>query len=412
MKLSIIILALGAALGLWQWQSLAKLQKREVLLKEELVLLQTKAQGEGAEPPAGKAAKAKAELADAKPKFQTASFMAMIREIVAKGSDSRPDQQQVVSLMEQLGAATPAQLKDLLREIEKSDLPNELKREFPMVIAMRMASAEPEFAAETALGAQPLALGQIMKTWMSQDQEAAKAWLAKAEKEGRLTQENLAQLPDLKASLVVSDLAKNPATAREAMADFGPAQRTTTIRESMAKMSPANQVRFLKEMANEVEVEVAVSALAQRSDFSTAREIVTKAELTGEKFTRAALTLASENIGPDTPERVAWFLQNAQGQERERGLQRIMTNWTEMDYNGAASWLKDLPPSADRDRAVSSFSSRVAVKEPASAADWASSIQDSPTREQALRVVWEQWQKKAPEEAASYFASKGWAAPN
>ena len=93
-------------------------------------------------------------------------------------------------------------------------------------------------------------------------------------------------------------------------------------------------------------------------------------------------------------------------------MQDFIRAWTQADFNAAATWLKDLPASANRDTAVGVFAEQVMLTEPPSAVDWAITISDPKQRTSALENVWNDWKSRAPGEAASYFQQKGLTIPN
>ena len=91
--------------------------------------------------------------------------------------------------------------------------------------------------------------------------------------------------------------------------------------------------------------------------------------------------------------------------------QASIQSWTRADYNGAATWLRDLPASPNRDTAVAAFAQLVAEKEPPSAVDWAVTIKDPEQRTKTLGQVWTGWKARALDEATAYFQQKGLAIP-
>jgi hypothetical protein len=84
-----------------------------------------------------------------------------------------------------------------------------------------------------------------------------------------------------------------------------------------------------------------------------------------------------------------------------------MERWAKKDPVAAGEYLTDMPQSATRDNAVSSYACEVDGSDPQIAAEWAGSIQNEEMRIDTLNAVARSWVRSEPEEARAWLPNSG-----
>jgi hypothetical protein len=145
----------------------------------------------------------------------------------------------------------------------------------------------------------------------------------------------------------------------------------------------------------------AVRSLAEQQGFDAAREILSSATLTPDKYDTAAASIAAAKIGPETKDRAAWLLENLRSDDR-RVLDSFAASWTEKHYTEAAAWVTSLQPGPHRDAALDGFITVAARIDGATAMDWALTVSDPLLRNQLYCEARGKWQETDPQQANAY----------
>ncbi len=430
------VLLVVASAALFQWWQSTQILAAETNLRTELARL--KEQKEPPPVPSDPAAPAAANTTPPEPeKFDpdklVSDFMALvplIRDARNKAPASTGDlEQRAMVIMAQISTAPPALLKQAFEKLMSSALPDDIKNETSQALLLRLAETDPAWAvAQTVkMADHPHILRSILKVWATKDAAAATTWIETAVKDGSLAgfDKGLVRYDDgglvksLRYDVAAAQAAADPMTALNELPGLSPEEQRQAVTSMASSLKTADQRRAALERIGGGDqptdkhfqtLQHFAKALGENVGFEASREALESAKLSPHMHDATAAILAATGIGPETAARANWLLENRRTTEPE-ALQGFVQTWTKADYNGAATWLRDLPPSTNRDAAIAAFAPLVAQKEPPSAVDWAITITDPAQRTTALNQVWKNWKAHAPEEAASYFREKGLPSP-
>ena len=101
---------------------------------------------------------------------------------------------------------------------------------------------------------------------------------------------------------------------------------------------------------------------------------------------------------------LAYASENAAPENRERVLERMVSNWTKNDFRATAEWIGKQPEGELRELATYSFARAVSPHEPDSAAEWAETLPVGPKRTEVFEKIREDWQKVDTEAAEELCA--------
>ena len=429
----IIILAAAAVTALCLWWHQHQLTQQEQGLRHELSQLKTLM---ASSPAASRATKGMAAKQGAEPPaaaeetFDPAKFVESLREIApllnANGGprdDASRDelQQKALPILSQIAAAPPDLLKKAMDLLMASDFPEKTKLELMQPCLMRIADSDPGWAANQALkhrtGPNDGTLRSVMNTWARQNAGAALAWIDDASKRGILPEESgpngKPYAEFLKEGVAAGRAVTDPKGTLENLQSMSPEGQRQAVVSMANTLKTTDERRQAMEKLNsdQVPLQSFVRAIGEQSGFTAGREALEGAKLSPQSHDLAAGAIASSGIGPNTKQHADWLIQTLKSTAPEP-MQDFIRAWTQADFNAAATWLKDLPASANRDTAVGVFAEQVMLTEPPSAVDWAITISDPKQRTSALENVWNEWKSRAPGEAASYFQQKGLSIPN
>ncbi len=421
-------LLLVAAAALFQWWQRTRILTSETELRAELGQLKDLRAQSPAAPvrPVGPAANSSLQKAET---FDPDKFVEEFLALVPLLRDARTQapaetsdlQQRALALISQIGTAPPALVKQAYEKMMKSSLPDEGKEELSQPFLLRLAETEPAWAAAQCVKMVkfPHILRNLIEVWAAQDAGAAKAWIETAVKEGSLAgyEANIVEI--LMNNVASAQASSDPMTALKELPGLSPEGQRQSVTKMAGSLKTTDERRAALERIaggdqvtdqNFLTLRHFANALGENAGFDAGRAALDAAKLSPHMHDATAAIIAATGIGPETAARANWLLENRRTAEPE-ALEGFIQTWTKADYNGAATWLSDLPPSASRDTAVAAFAPLVAQKEPPSAVDWAITITDPAQRTTALNQVWKDWKAHAPEEAASYFREKGLPSP-
>lgn len=107
-----------------------------------------------------------------------------------------------------------------------------------------------------------------------------------------------------------------------------------------------------------------------------------------------------------------WMKKALPAEDYSKTVATAIRQWTEQDFNAAATFLASMELSSTRDQSIKEFTSVLATMEPPSAAKWALEIQDPTLRQSALREVGEIWFRLEPAAARQWMKTHGIAEPS
>lgn len=104
------------------------------------------------------------------------------------------------------------------------------------------------------------------------------------------------------------------------------------------------------------------------------------------------------------PAKTSVIVTNYFSDEKHLGqiYERLGESWGGKDEHAAAQWLTELPISASRDQAISSFAKKLATMDPERALQWAGTISDPEQRTKRMDKLVAQWRAKDPKAAEAW----------
>lgn len=114
-----------------------------------------------------------------------------------------------------------------------------------------------------------------------------------------------------------------------------------------------------------------------------AAERVEEMELTGDELNAAIDEMISNEVMEAEPEQMIDWMSEL----RPDRISSLLSEWAEIDLQGATTWLGQQAPSPRRDRAIAEFARATAGFDREGAAQWAGEIQDEQLREETLREM-------------------------
>lgn len=410
----LILSLVTIAVALFQWRQQSQLATRETALRGELTQLKAlHAQSPDTRsatsrdtplPAAGFSPEQLVEdIINLAPFIHGETAMQSREEVEAQ-------QKKALAILAQIAGFSPAQLKQAYENLMASSASDAMKSELREPILVRIAETEPAWALAQSLKmvGHRVFLSDILKVWAAKDPTAARSWIEAAHKDGTLASFGGPFVNSLLAEVAGAQAATDPMSTLDQLPALSPeAQRKAITSMAHSLKTPEDRRSALERIAqgDQMQLQHFVSALGENAGFDTSRAALDTAQLSPQAHDIAAAALAATGIGPQTPERAAWLMNNLRGKDPEP-LREFICAWTGADFNATATWMKNLPAGEPRDTAVAAFAGQVATAEPESAADWAATIQAPKTRAQALQKIFATWPDKAA--ATAYYTAKGW----
>jgi hypothetical protein len=251
--------------------------------------------------------------------------------------------------------------------------------------------------------------------WWQREPEEAMAWYERHETSGTFERFDRGQAETVALFRLVGSAAAHPGSF--AFREIGDPIRYVKLDEFLERTSAmlekrADRLAFARRLASldEVSASTVLHGLGENwaRMYSFKEGAALADELGNEKaFNSLRFEVAAGGQQASRDERFAWFLGDAVAPTRHYRTYNLVEHWAEADFNGTGRFLRDLPPSEDRDRAVEVFAKVITDTEPPSAVDWALDIGDEKRRRAALKRVYRNWAEYDLPAADRYFAGKG-----
>ncbi|MEM7143665.1 MAG: hypothetical protein AAF591_00930 [Verrucomicrobiota bacterium] len=344
---------------------------------------------------------------------------AWVSRYAEKGDEMFKDEEAALATIGELSGATPAQLGEVYAGLE--ELSHEGRDEIMMVVLALMAREDAERALDLAVvhdeGMDFFMAGLITPAleWWREHPDDAEAWFRRNEEAGNFDSLESNDLEDLEMMRLAGRAAADPAGFE--LGELGNPTKYTKLSSTLERLdslldTQERQIEFAERMAGLDEESASTvlhswgEILAQRRSF---REGVELAVALGdeERFDPIRFEVAAGSGGASKQERMNWYLSEAEGREREVRIYNLIGEWTKNDFNGTGIFLRDLPASPDRDRAVRAFAMTIADAEPPSAVDWAMDIGDEEMRGELLGRLYRKWAEYDRRAADGYFTDSG-----
>ncbi len=306
-----------------------------------------------------------------------------------KDATNRP---KALALLTQLADAPAMTLHALLEQLPESGLLKDHQAEMREIVLVTLAEKDPSFALGQLLEVRQLEsknYGQkrsvegILRSWYVREPVAAIAWAAAS----------LAEQPSPKETDSSQTLAyaigrglanQSPKAVLDLVAHSEVEHRSQLLRGAAQAIENGEiWLKFARSSIAHEDDELrrsALTALAKGLRVNDAvenvRQLVEQLALPPDLLDRFLIETAARHIDSQTADRANWMIDRSSPENLHTNLDRLMTKWTNQDFNGAALWLKSLEPSPTRDRAVARFALTLAAEEPDAALLWAKTLED------------------------------------
>ncbi|RYD21520.1 MAG: hypothetical protein EOP88_11110 [Verrucomicrobiaceae bacterium] len=417
--LSLLILAIGAILGLQDQRRLASVRASHDKLVAE-------AAGSGitvdsANPEDSlRVTKREREDKEAEARDAAAKFIAFAKEMEAiqkkGGPPDAATQKRIMDFLDRILSLDAAQLKILITEVRAAkDIKDETRQSLIGFSIMTLANDHPQ-AALTLLvesstdpsgvlkmdGMGKQAMSTSLAKWAKDDPMAALEWVRKnGEKMPALVDDNAkrgmisgaaAQDPKLAFKLIGELGLKDGNRALDSIVDAArtPAERTATLtalREHLATL-PEGESR------NQA-ADAAIRSLLQnavKDGFDSGTRW-----LEGAGFSKEELGQIGDGgfhnkmRGSDTGRWIEWMGKTLPEGKPDNGIRDLVRNWTENDYQAAGKWLASAPEGRAKELSVRSYAETVSRYEPESAVQWADTLPAGKAKEETLQRIYQNW---------------------
>ncbi|MEQ1858568.1 MAG: hypothetical protein ABMA13_01380 [Chthoniobacteraceae bacterium] len=284
----------------------------------------------------------------------------------------------------------PAEIKSVLEVIAKDPNGRYRMTEQAMLL-QKWTKLDPAEAATFASGLRDWSrfngLNAVLKTWVKDSPEAAIAW---AEKNGAPTegggQRGIGpggEDGNWAVATLVNSLAKS---SLDRAIDVAANQPYSRARGRMADT-------LISELISQRGLEAARSAVLDQTD---------------EQF-RAGMAreLAQRLVDKDPKDAAGWANGLPAGETRQRAMAEVIGEWAQKDPVAAGSYLQQLGPSAEFDRARQDYAQRVVRNDPEGAIAWAQSITEEERRNDTMRDLLRSWGQRDGAAAQTWAQANG-----
>lgn len=339
--LSTVILTV-CAIGLWQNRELSRLSEREGVLRAERE--KTGSPHSGREE-SGSGSQGRPQI---RKSLDPVAFVSRFEKIVA--SHREPSESERVELVDTLASASPRELKALVDELRRSNLPEKIKQETFSVIAPRLAESQPMLAAEIAVeGGQEDPFRMVMRTWLTADPKAAAGWMKNRNPPLDSTAFRSMDDIDLKILGLTVGVVSDPSGESLGKILRGNDKvQLAGLGEVMMSTHPADFAEITRRVSEDAGVpenermELVGSVLARHPDPVMVRQILQDAALPEEQFLPAAAILMSSTDPSNMRAAVDWFVgATTESPARTKALRRIHDQWAANSPDEAAAYFRE-----------------------------------------------------------------------
>ena len=420
---SIIILAVGMAAGLWQRGRLTDLRddRRDLVARAGELGLTFDA-ADSAEPT--RATKRQRQIRDPQVKALAAEVAAFAAEMETRddenGEDSKARGLALMDRMARLGADGIAEIIAVLRD--DPVISDEMREN--MIGSSLLMLAEKDSAAALALFSENAGLldqgtmgGIVVSTalsnWARLDPLAALAWTRA--NPASVDEDDLEMLlagaskadPRLAFKLIGEMEIDDPSSAIGTLVDEveTPEQRIAVLaalRDHLATVTDADERAALMEES----LETMARNLSDEKFDDVAAWLATS-RLTPEENAGFAAGISYFTTQEETGRWIGWMEKNLPAEDLADNVDNLVGQWTQQDYLAAGTWLASAPDGPGKAAAVSSYAATVAEYEPATAVQWALTLPPGETRQQTLESIYHNWPPSDARGAAEFAAKHG-----
>ena len=425
--LSLIILALGAAIRLSQERQLGELRQDYQKLTAAAGPLGVTV--DFYEP---RLTKRQRDPRDDQALAIANEWIALIREMEAlEKSGERPDEafaERASSLEDRVHLLDVSQLKQIITEVRGNrQISDEGRRKIIVASIEAIAEKHPEMALGLVLECSDLLgktedrkdlLASALSSLATSNPQAAAEWIA------RNSASYAATADDYSHGVIIYEIAEtDPKLAFKLLGSLhfeDPAQGITTI-IAASEDHPEKRDAILAALrdhlttVSNVEDREKLRAEAFESfarnfgkeDIDSVQRWIEKSQLTDGEKSQFAAGLSYSATQADTGRWVEWLSANVPADSLADPVKDIVGDWTQQDYQAAGQWLAATPESPAKHPAILAYAAAVAEYEPQVAGQWAMTLPPGPVRAETLKVIYQNWPSSDPVGAAAFVREHG-----
>ncbi|RYD42936.1 MAG: hypothetical protein EOP85_10690 [Verrucomicrobiaceae bacterium] len=354
------------------------------------------------------------ESRDAGARREVEEILAMLEAADAGGKEGKDMSAEFQKIMERLMALDPAGLELVIRDVvADASLDAESREGILGLLLTKLANDGPE----TLLSLVPdvpeitgdktedarirgmIAAGAL-ENWGKKDPMAAATWI-------REKGETFPGVIDdgVKQGIVAGAASRDPGAAFKLLGEMefkevgaaivsitraaaGAEKRTAALaglRTHLATVAGEEK----DEMMSAGIIQLALGAFSE--GYAPASKWFDTAGLTPSEMTTAASVLEFEQTKDATGQWLEWMGKGLPADKVEEPVGRIMTKWTEADYQAAGKWLASAPEGPARSASVKAYATTVSRYEPETAAKWAMTLPPGRERDVTLKQIHRNW---------------------
>ena len=426
---SILILAVGGALGLMNRKRLASLDiERHQLVTQATQLGISTASGEL--PGEARTTRRERREGGGKSRDMAAEMISFARAIEShdqSGNDEDPEFEKLSTEMQaRLMDLDAGQLKEVIDALrEDKSLSDEIRQnlisysiamlsEDHPAAAIKLFTESASLLDESLLGSSVLSAS--LTRWAELEPLAALEWLRK----------NAADHPDItddhaKRSIIAGAAANDPKLALKLMTEMGldtssaveamveagktPEQRTSlldTLRAHLATLPSASDRDAI--LAESLE---SMGRNLTNENFESVQSWIAGATLNPDERAHFAAGLSYFNTKEDTGRWIDWMAANLPKDNIAENVENLVGQWTQQDYQAAGKWLAAAAEGPAKQAAVSTYAETVAEYEPQTAVQWALTLPPGDERKATLESIYQNWPKTDAAAAAAFAKEHG-----
>lgn len=425
--LSLLILAIGAAIGFQDHQRLE-------VVRESHAKLVAQAAGAGItlDPESAKdgvrVTKREREDKEKAAKEAAAEFIAFAKEMEAiEKKGGPPDeavQKRMLDFMDRMMSLDAGQLKILIAEVRAAkDLKDETREGLIGFSIMTLSSDHPQAALALFTESSDLfkengmgnhVVSSSLAKWAKEDPAAALEWVRK----------NGEKFPDIvtddaKRGMISGAAANDPKLAFQLIGELGlkdtdnaiqsivnaartPEDRTATLAALREHLATITDEKARDEASQNAFRSLAMSAT--KDGFEAGSKWIESAGFTpGQLADLTGSGLSHRIKSEDTGKWIEWMGEKLPaGKEGDSGIRNMVSNWTRNDYQAAGTWLSSAPEGPVKNVSVRAYAETISRYEPETAAQWALTLPPGKDRDKTLRSIYQNWPK--PDDASKAAA--------
>jgi hypothetical protein len=336
-------------------------------------------------------------------------------QVIADSLLGANSQQSIAFALNQIGALSPDQVRSLIGTAyampksapDRSKVINALLTQLAVTAPIEAMQLADQIGSLRDTGRAQVA---ILEVWASRDPTAALKWAKTA-----LVDEPSNQRNSQMAAIIRGYAETNP-TAAFLYVNGLEATSVIDIRQKNQLLSEVIETQIENGGLNEARTRIEMLAAGSTKD-SLLRDLVNEwasfdpdsaaayvTSLGADASASLKTTLIGEWAENDPVAAAAWLSTLPEGDPAiANSTAEIIREWTRYDLNAPAEWLNTLPASPELDRAVASYTFRVAEEDPENAMGWAQSISNDKIRTFLMERVAASWKNADADNFTAYL---------